>query len=71
MSGKAISGQDAAKRAKSAKRPKCPICAKPTVQDHRPFCGRACADEDLSRWLGGRYVVAGESVGHKDDDDKE
>ena len=71
MSPKARSGQDAVKLSKSAKGPKCPICGKPAVQDYRPFCSGACADEDLSRWLGGRYVVAGESVGHKDDDDKE
>ena len=71
MSPKARSGQDAVKLSKSAKGPKCPICGKPAVQDYRPFCSRACADEDLSRWLGGRYVVPGESVGHKDDDDKE
>ncbi|HXE03494.1 MAG TPA: DNA gyrase inhibitor YacG, partial [Methyloceanibacter sp.] len=48
------------KRAKSAKGPRCPICGKPSVQDYRPFCSRACADEDLGRWLGGRYVVPGE-----------
>jgi endogenous inhibitor of DNA gyrase (YacG/DUF329 family) len=71
VSGKAISGQDAAKRAKSAKRPKCPICAKPSVQDYRPFCSRACADEDLGRWLGGRYVVPGERVASQGDEEAE
>ena len=50
------------KRAKSAKGPRCPICGKPAVQDYRPFCSRACADEDLGRWLGGRYLVPGERV---------
>ena len=70
MSGKARSGEHAAKRMKSTKRPKCPICGKPAVQDYRPFCSRACADEDLSRWLGGRYVVPGEPVGEKGDEDE-
>jgi endogenous inhibitor of DNA gyrase (YacG/DUF329 family) len=60
-----------AKRAKSAKGPKCPICGKPAVQAYRPFCSNACADEDLGRWLGGRYVVPGEPVAHRGDDEEE
>ena len=59
------------KRAKSAKGPRCPICGKPAVQDYRPFCSRACADEDLGRWLGGRYVVPGERVAPEGDGDGE
>lgn len=59
------------KRAKSAKGPRCPICGKPAVQDYRPFCSRACADEDLGRWLGGRYVVPGERVAPQGDGDGE
>ncbi|HEU0017321.1 MAG TPA: DNA gyrase inhibitor YacG [Methyloceanibacter sp.] len=70
MSGKARSREAVPKRAKSAKRPKCPICGKPATQDYRPFCGKACADEDLRRWLGGRYVVPGEAVGQKGDEDE-
>ena len=50
--------------------PKCPICGKPAVQQYRPFCSSACADEDLGRWLGGRYVVPGEPVVEKDDEDE-
>ncbi len=38
----------------------CPICKKTTDPDVRPFCSKRCADVDLSRWLNGRYVVAGE-----------
>jgi uncharacterized protein len=49
-------------RPKSGKRPKCPICGKPASQDYRPFCGAACADIDLGRWLAGRYVVPGEPL---------
>jgi uncharacterized protein len=59
------------KRAKSAKGPRCPICGKPAVQDYRPFCSRACADEDLGRWLGGRYVVPGERVAPQGDEEAE
>ncbi|NWG25592.1 MAG: DNA gyrase inhibitor YacG [Pseudorhodoplanes sp.] len=35
----------------------CPICAKPSVEQYRPFCGRRCADVDLNRWLSGVYAV--------------
>jgi uncharacterized protein len=42
----------------AAKRPKCPICGKPQMQDYRPFCSKHCADVDLGRWLEGRYRVA-------------
>jgi endogenous inhibitor of DNA gyrase (YacG/DUF329 family) len=51
-----------AARGKSGKGPKCPICGKLASQDYRPFCGAACADIDLGRWLAGRYVVPGEPV---------
>jgi uncharacterized protein len=36
---------------------KCPICGKPREDQHRPFCSRRCADEDLSRWLTGAYAI--------------
>ena len=58
------------KRAKSAKGPRCPICGKPAVH-YRPFCSRACADEDLGRWLGGPYVVPGERVAPQGDGEAE
>lgn len=50
-------------------RGRCPICAKPTVHDYRPFCSRRCADVDLSRWLGGVYAIPTSSV--DDDEDGE
>ncbi|GAB5468144.1 MAG: DNA gyrase inhibitor YacG [Rhodospirillales bacterium] len=37
----------------------CPICAKPSSPDYRPFCSKRCADIDLGRWLGERYRVPG------------
>ncbi len=36
---------------------KCPICGKPTVVKHRPFCSQRCANVDLSRWLSGSYAT--------------
>jgi hypothetical protein len=54
-----------------ARRAKCPICGKPRGKDFRPFCSKACADIDLSRWLGGRYVVPGEPVAKVDEHDEE
>ena len=37
----------------------CPICAKPAMDQFRPFCSKRCADVDLNRWLSGSYVVPG------------
>jgi endogenous inhibitor of DNA gyrase (YacG/DUF329 family) len=42
-------------RAGVAKR--CPICGKPAVAEHRPFCSRRCTDVDLNRWLSGAYAI--------------
>jgi endogenous inhibitor of DNA gyrase (YacG/DUF329 family) len=40
----------------------CPICGKPQVHAYRPFCSQRCADVDLARWLGGRYVIPAEAA---------
>lgn len=48
--------------------PGCPICGKPTVQEHRPFCSKRCAEVDLGRWLKGAYAVPGEPADKIDDD---
>lgn len=37
--------------------PACPICGKPTVAAHRPFCSSRCADVDLQRWFSGVYAI--------------
>jgi endogenous inhibitor of DNA gyrase (YacG/DUF329 family) len=37
--------------------PGCPICARPAVEEFRPFCSRRCADVDLGRWLTGQYRI--------------
>jgi hypothetical protein len=44
---------------KPARIARCPSCGEPAVHEHRPFCSRRCADLDLARWLGGRYVIPG------------
>ena len=38
---------------------RCPICRKPTVPDHAPFCSQGCRDRDLLNWLGDAYAVPG------------
>jgi hypothetical protein len=38
----------------------CPICAKPTDPERRPFCSRRCADVDLAHWIRGDYRIATE-----------
>ncbi|GJD70116.1 DNA gyrase inhibitor YacG [Methylobacterium gnaphalii] len=37
----------------------CPICRKPATESFAPFCSQRCADVDLGRWLGERYVIPG------------
>ena len=44
----------------------CPICAKTTDPEYRPFCSRRCADIDLGKWLTERYSIPVEA---SDDDD--
>ncbi len=35
----------------------CPICRKPMVADHKPFCSERCRQVDLHRWISGVYRV--------------
>ena len=37
----------------------CPLCGKPAVPDHAPFCSRGCKDRDLLQWLGEGYRIPG------------
>ena len=30
---------------------RCPICGKPAIPEHAPFCSRGCRDRDLLQWL--------------------
>ena len=57
MSGK--SGDKDDKIVTLAPKPKrpCPICGRPAVREHRPFCSARCADVDLGRWFSERYRI--------------
>ncbi|HTW52950.1 MAG TPA: DNA gyrase inhibitor YacG [Stellaceae bacterium] len=46
--------------------PPCPICGKPAMAGHRPFCSKRCRNIDLGRWLRGVYRVETEE-GPEDD----
>ena len=48
-------GDDGGEAPKAISR--CPICRKPSLEAHRPFCSKRCAQLDLGRWLKGSYVV--------------
>ena len=37
----------------------CPLCGKPALPAHTPFCSRGCRDRDLLAWLGEGYRVPG------------
>ncbi|MCW1427839.1 DNA gyrase inhibitor YacG [Novosphingobium sp. JCM 18896] len=38
---------------------KCPICGKPRVEAHAPFCSPRCRDRDLVKWLDDGYALPG------------
>jgi endogenous inhibitor of DNA gyrase (YacG/DUF329 family) len=44
---------------KQAKAGRCPLCGKPEVEKHTPFCSRGCKDRDLLKWLGEGYRIPG------------
>ena len=50
----------------------CPVCGRPADPRTTPFCSSRCADIDLGRWLGERYVIPGpeEEPGEEHDDGK-
>ena len=35
----------------------CPICTKPAIRPHTPFCSTRCAQIDLGKWLKGDYSI--------------
>jgi endogenous inhibitor of DNA gyrase (YacG/DUF329 family) len=45
----------------------CPVCRKPAVAAHAPFCSAACRDRDLIAWLDERYVVPGRPASEEGD----
>jgi len=50
---------------------KCAICGKPTVRKYHPFCSSRCANDDLGRWLSGRYAIPGAAAPKAEDADDE
>jgi uncharacterized protein len=50
--------------------PVCVLCGtRPVDPRWRPFCGERCRNEDLARWVEGRYRVASEPLPDSDNDD--
>ena len=50
----------------------CPICGKPPVQPHTPFCSARCKQVDLHRWLGEVYRIEdGETPSLQNSDEDE
>ena len=37
----------------------CPLCGRPIVAAHHPFCSQGCRDRDLLSWLGDGYRIPG------------
>lgn len=42
---------------------RCPICKKPRVPEHAPFCSPRCRDRDLVQWLDDGYALPGPPAG--------
>ncbi len=49
------------------KKRQCPVCGKPEIAEHKPFCSKRCADIDLGRWLTESYAVPADTR-HEDED---
>lgn len=47
----------------------CPICGKPRVEEHAPFCSTRCRDRDLLKWLDEGYTVPGRPAPPQQDDE--
>jgi uncharacterized protein len=47
---------------------RCPLCARPTQAEHKPFCSRGCKDRDLLNWLGEAYRVPARAAESEDED---
>ncbi|WP_019834448.1 DNA gyrase inhibitor YacG [Sphingomonas sp. PR090111-T3T-6A] len=48
---------------------RCPICGKPSVAAHAPFCSQGCRDRDLLQWLGEGYRMPGRAAEFADEED--
>ena len=52
-------------------RRRCPICGKPAMARHQPFCSARCADIDLGRWFKEGYRVASDEPPEEDAEGEE
>lgn len=52
-----MAAQSSAKVEKLRPQRSCPICGKPSVREHYPFCSERCRERDLHRWLSGSYAI--------------
>ena len=50
---------------------RCPICGRPAEPGLRPFCSARCRDQDLLRWLDGRYAVPAAETDTDDEPDRQ
>lgn len=50
---------------------RCPMCGRPAIVRHRPFCSKRCADLDLGHWLGGDYRIPTDEQADLDDSDED
>ncbi|MCU0728780.1 MAG: DNA gyrase inhibitor YacG [Sphingopyxis sp.] len=48
----------------------CPLCAKPAVQQWRPFCSRGCRDRDLNAWFDEDYRLPQTPNADGEEDDR-
>jgi len=44
----------------------CPICKRPRVAEHTPFCSDRCRDRDLARWFNEDYALPGPPAAPED-----
>ena len=48
----------------------CVLCGlRPATEPWKPFCSERCRNEDLARWVEGRYTVAGEPAASTETED--
>lgn len=52
----------------AAKSAPCPICGRPSIAAHRPFCSARCRQVDLGRWLGETYRIPATETDEPDED---
>jgi endogenous inhibitor of DNA gyrase (YacG/DUF329 family) len=49
---------------------RCPVCGKPRLPEHTPFCSPRCRDRDLLQWLDEGYRLPGRPAPESLEDDE-